>query len=158
MDCLGSLGIHYHTIYIYIPYLAFTTRNRQSIGSSLFWRTWNWHFFCDVSSLPWMREIYNTTGPGMYLANSGINYLLLMEKSLHQLRLLVFLIIFCHYLQGFLHSRWCSISSINSINWCRLHQPYVRFTLNVVPACIFVPQSLAEAKEKTTNCQKKVVR
>ena len=38
--------------------------------------------------------------------------ILLMAEILHQLRLVVYPII---YLQGFIHPRWCRISSINSI-------------------------------------------
>jgi len=39
-----------------------------------------------------------------------ITLLLLMEEILHQL-----ICSFSHYLQGFIHPRWCRISSINSI-------------------------------------------
>ena len=39
------------------------------------------------------------------------SFLLLMEEILHQLRLVYSL---SHYLQGFIHPRWCRISSINS--------------------------------------------
>ena len=36
----------------------------------------------------------------------------LMEEILHQLKGIL-----SHYLQGFLHPRWCRISSINSMDW-----------------------------------------
>ena len=39
-----------------------------------------------------------------------ITLLVLMEEILHQL-----ICTFSHYLQGFIHPRWCRISSINSI-------------------------------------------
>ena len=47
-----------------------------------------------------------------FLRGSNAFYILLMEEILHQL-----ISILSHYLQGFTHPRWCSISSINSIAW-----------------------------------------
>ena len=45
--------------------------------------------------------------------------ILLMEEIPHQL-----LGSLSHYLQGFIHSRWCRMSSINSINYiCNMHIP-----------------------------------
>ena len=49
---------------------------------------------------------------GIYMA--GV--ILLMEEILHQLIWQI-----SHYLQGFIHSRWCRISSINSMGNMELY-------------------------------------
>ena len=51
---------------------------------------------------------------GRFLSQQTANYikLLLMEEILHQL-----IGSLSHYLQGFIHPRWCRISSIHSMSW-----------------------------------------
>ena len=48
--------------------------------------------------------------PGTCRDDENLTIILLMTKILHQL-----IGSFSHYLQGFIHSRWCRISSINSM-------------------------------------------
>ena len=55
--------------------------------------------------------IYPMIGPRAQ--QDGLNKAIqLMAEILHQL-----IGSLTHYLQGFIHPRWCRISSINSINW-----------------------------------------
>ena len=49
--------------------------------------------------------------------------LLLMEEILHEL-----ICSLSHYLQGFIHPRWCRISAINSRGMCGYHVIFVART------------------------------
>ena len=77
------------------------------------WKQTNQHLLIAESS-PWTVIIFQREKSKTIQSNPMI---LLMEEILHQL-----ICSLSHYLQGFIHPRWCRISSINSMApFCRGH-------------------------------------
>ena len=74
-------------------------------------QNWECHL---AKSGPGPRPHPSKSNPMGFIEHSW--QILLMEEILHQL-----IGSLSHYLQGFIHPRWCRISSINSIAVLRLH-------------------------------------